>query len=205
MRVCDIMFNERDRYNALPDIIHICTPSLACLYRIPDIIVAISLACTFIILVQLCYVSIVNRNDICPSLLFTIGEDINKLLAVATTLMSIRVVCILVTYYPSCVPYKQREHLKPYELGHDFMFSGHTSVIILLALFNKEYMQYWGNTQTVAYIYKVIHACYIVGPFSVAISRQHYTIDVIIAMVLSHILFDISFHPETITKYLIMS
>ena len=99
-KVCDIMFNERDRYNALPDIIHICTPSLACLYRIPDIIVTISLACTFIILAQLCYVSLVHREDIYPPLLFTIGEDINKLMTVGTTLMSIRVVCILVTYYP---------------------------------------------------------------------------------------------------------
>eukprot|EP01062_Namystynia_karyoxenos_P076813 TRINITY_DN7601_c0_g1_i1.p1 TRINITY_DN7601_c0_g1~~TRINITY_DN7601_c0_g1_i1.p1 ORF type:complete len:414 (+),score=111.45 TRINITY_DN7601_c0_g1_i1:154-1395(+) len=66
----------------------------------------------------------------------------------------------------------------------DYMFSGHTTMLTLLNYFCREYTpRHWVHFQTVCW------ALHIVGAFCVLAAHEHYSIDVVLAFVISRQVF----------------
>ena len=90
----------------------------------------------------------------------------------------LRPIFMCVTLFPSCItkPGKKQSLYNSYFIStHDFMFSGHTCVFIFLG---KCIGDTFGN----------IVQFYL--PFLISISRNHYTIDILVAMVVYNFLYN---------------
>jgi len=93
----------------------------------------------------------------------------------------LRSVTITVTILPSCIPIsfnnkKKNIYEKLFNSSHDLIFSGHTIVFTFLSKLlidnSNNYVIYIGNI--IQYLF----------PITLITSRQHYTIDVLIAMII---------------------
>lgn len=134
-------------------------------YHIPDIILLVLLS-WMIICNAFLYVEDIAENLWCFSLSFILRSLFTQL-----------------TIFPSCVPsLEPTKYLKP-ELfcgTHDLMFSGHTT-----------FFMFYGSL--IECVIPRVIIKYVL-PFLLVTSRQHYTIDVIVSMLVYNLIYYVQFY-----------
>ncbi len=170
------MSRFKNPYQSLPDIIHDCIyiPKIN-LYS-PDYLLGIILFCTII---KLAVVS---------------GDNVQLNLECLAYSLLLRSATVSVTIIPTCVPKPPRHvdyYSKIFLSTHDLIFSGHTIIFILLGKIIE-------SNNLFFYIIGILIQFLL--PILLILARQHYTIDVVISMVVYHFFYYMLKNHELCSK-----
>ena len=109
------------------------------------------------------------------------SQDIDKNISILTYSLLLRSVTTRLTIVPTCMEKQITEtkisYKKIFTSTHDLMFSGHTIVFIFLGRLIEE--DYKKNI----YFFSISCIIQYLFPISLILSRQHYTIDIVVATI----------------------
>ena len=182
----------KEPFYCLPDLGHELLPRLP--HYMPDFL----LVPLMVLTVLTCLVHL--RTDENAVLLVTNG-----------LLFAGRGFCSVLTTMPTCMPdtdspeWKQKgELLKLYDFflhsPYDLMYSGHTSIFLTCALAWHRYIPITSVYLQIGQLLSRI--AMVLGPITLVAARQHYSVDVVIALIICGLLFSTTI-PNTIATLLL--